>query len=207
MTFASPPETVVTTDDDANGEASFISPGSVVEKKIPVLGTEPVATESLGPLSAELLVVGLDSTFATHFTEMDIIQDAGITFDTAPDEALISARLTYALTSDAPDTILLPEDFEIRATKLSAEVRNMHNLKLVLVLGVSAHVAVLEACGIPLTRMDYRPGNITRLPDGLLIADGSHLSSTNIENTLGKERLAALAALIVNVRNALRPNG
>ena len=39
--------------------------------------------------------------------------------------------------------------------------------------------AVLAACGVPLSRMRFKHGQIVTLPDGLLLADSYHVSRYN----------------------------
>ncbi len=75
----------------------------------------------------------------------------------------------------------LPEPIEVRTCNqfLSAELQAMPRLRAVLALGVLAHAATLQACGIPPTRIRFRHGDIHTLPDGLLLADSYHVSRYN----------------------------
>lgn len=75
----------------------------------------------------------------------------------------------------------LPQPAEIRMCNqfLSSELRGLPNLRAVLALGVLAHAAALQACGIPASRIRFRHGAIHELPDGLLLANSYHVSRYN----------------------------
>ena len=62
---------------------------------------------------------------------------------------------------------------------LRSELEAIRPLRVVLALGVLAHSAVLAACGIPVSRLRFRHGQILTLPDGLLLADSYHVSRYN----------------------------
>ena len=75
----------------------------------------------------------------------------------------------------------LPQPVEVRSCNrfLRSELQTMRPLRAVLALGVLAHSAVLTACGIPLSRLRFKHGQIMALPDGLLLADSYHVSRYN----------------------------
>ncbi len=102
-------------------------------------------------------------------------------YDAAPDDslALKNCRVVNAVRCVPPAN--LPQPVEIRACNqfLSAELRGLPALRAVLALGVLAHAAVLQACGIPVSRIRFRHGAIHELPDGLLLADSYHVSRYN----------------------------
>ncbi|MEJ5116171.1 hypothetical protein WH158_01945 [Gluconobacter cerinus] len=162
--------------------------------------------EGLGPLSAELLVVCLDPEKATK-TLVPFLEAQGICFaGDRRDPLLIQARITSVTRHLPREQVSLPTDMESCSAALCDELRDMGGLRLVLVLGISAHIAVLGACGIPLTRLDFRPGEITCLPDGLLLADACHPLSEEADPDLLTQRKNALIKLIPQIRSALRPS-
>ena len=62
---------------------------------------------------------------------------------------------------------LLPDALE----KLSCLFKTVTNLEMVVTFGVSAHLATVEAYGMSWARVPFRPGKITVLPDGLMLAN------------------------------------
>ena len=107
-------------------------------------------------------------------------------YDARPDDgmALEGCRIVNAVRCVPPAN--LPQPVEVRTCNrfLAAELRCMSNLRVVLALGVLAHAAVLRACGVPVTRHRFRHGEITALPDGLLLADCYHVSRYNTNTGL-----------------------
>ena len=98
-----------------------------------------------------------------------------------PDDGLVlrNCRIANAVRCVPPAN--LPEPVEVTTCNrfLTAELAAMPNLRIVLALGVLAHAAVLKACGVPVTRIRFRHGEIHALPDGLLLADSYHVSRYN----------------------------
>ena len=107
-------------------------------------------------------------------------------YDARPDDGmeLQGCRIVNAVRCVPPAN--LPQPVEVRTCNrfLAAELRCMSNLRVVLALGVLAHAAVLRACGVPVTRHRFRHGEITELPDGLLLADCYHVSRYNTNTGL-----------------------
>ncbi len=107
-------------------------------------------------------------------------------YDARPDDGLQLAgcRVVNAVRCVPPAN--LPQPGEVRTCNqfLAAELKGMPNLRVVLALGVLAHAAVLRACGIPATRIQFRHGAIVELPDGLLLADSYHVSRYNTNTGL-----------------------
>lgn len=62
---------------------------------------------------------------------------------------------------------ILPEAL----TVLAGLLRTLGDLQMVVTCGVSAHLATLDAYGIAWPRVPFRPGRITLLPDGLILAN------------------------------------
>ncbi|MBS1064577.1 uracil-DNA glycosylase family protein [Gluconobacter kondonii] len=158
-----------------------------------------------GPLSAEMLIVCLDPEDATE-TLASFLDANSIVFDaTAGGPEAILGRITSVMQPLSPQPLALPSELEACSTALCAELQSMPRLKLVLTLGISAHIAVLGACGIPLSRLDFRPGEITHLPDGLLLADGCHFPTKPFPAEMMAQRRSALTELAPKIRAALRP--
>ncbi len=107
-------------------------------------------------------------------------------YDARPDDGmqLHDCRVVNAVRCVPPAN--LPQPVEVRTCNrfLAAELKALPKLRAVLALGVLAHAAVLRACGFPATRIRFRHGNVTELPDGLLLADSYHVSRYNTNTGL-----------------------
>jgi uracil-DNA glycosylase len=103
-----------------------------------------------------------------------------------PDDgmALRGCRVTNAVRCVPPANLPQPAEVNTCNGFLQAELRGMPNLRVVLALGVLAHAAVLRACGMPATRVRFRHGGISELPDGLMLADSYHVSRYNTSTGL-----------------------
>jgi uracil-DNA glycosylase len=152
---------------------------------------------SFGPASARLLVVGLaPGVRGANRTGRPFTGDhAGVllyenlaryglsvgTYLADPHDGLVltGCRIVNAVRCVPPAN--LPEPKEVTACNrfLQNELQGMPNLRMVLALGVTAHAAVLKACGIPPARIRFRHGAIHQLPDGLLLANSYHVSRYN----------------------------
>lgn len=84
------------------------------------------------------------------------------------------------------------------AAIIAQAFRTIPYLRVAVALGVAAHTAVVEACGVPRHRIPFRPDTLTRLPDGLLLADTTHP---------GVQRPSALSPLLARIANALESTG
>ena len=108
------------------------------------------------------------------------------TYDARPDDGmqLHGCRVVNAVRCVPPAN--LPQPVEVRTCNrfLTAELKALPKLRAVLALGVLAHAAVLRACGIPAARIRFQHGNVTELPDGLLLADSYHVSRYNTNTGL-----------------------
>ncbi|AAW61543.1 uracil-DNA glycosylase family protein [Gluconobacter oxydans] len=171
----------------------------------PPLPASEGGRSGIGPLSAEMLIVCLDPEDAVE-TLGSFLRANNIVFDAVPASPdAIVGRITTVMQLLSPQPLALPSELEECSAALCTELQNMHRLKLVLTLGISAHIAVLGACGIPLSRLDFRPGEITHLPDGLLLADGCHFPTRPIPADMLTQRRSALTELSPKIRAALRP--
>ena len=108
------------------------------------------------------------------------------TYDARPDDGmqLSGCRIVNAVRCVPPANLPQPVEVHTCNRFLTAELRRMTNLRVVLALGVLAHAAVLRACGVPVTRHRFRHGEIVQLPDGLLLADCYHVSRYNTNTGL-----------------------
>ena len=103
-----------------------------------------------------------------------------------PQDGMIlrGCRVTNAVRCVPPANLPRPEEVKTCNQFLQAELRGMPNMRIVLALGVLAHAAVLRACGMPAARVRFRHGEITELPDGLLLANSYHVSRYNTNTGL-----------------------
>ena len=152
---------------------------------------------SWGTLEAELLIVGLapgvkganrtGRPFTGDFAGI-LLYETLLKFgyaagqygaDAADGLALRGCRIVNAVRCVPPAN--LPQPVEVRTCNrfLRSELQSIRPLRAVLALGVLAHSAVLSACGMPLSRLRFRHGQIATLPDGLLLADSYHVSRYN----------------------------
>ena len=99
--------------------------------------------------------------------------------DPADGLTLKNCRIVNAVRCVPPANLPVPAEVKTCNQFLTAELRAMPDLRVVLALGVLAHAAVLRACGIPPTRVRFRHGDIHELPDGLLLANSYHVSRYN----------------------------
>lgn len=157
---------------------------------------------SLGDPDASILVVGMapgvkganrtgrpftgDHAGILLYETLTRFRLATGTYDARPDDGmqLHDCRVVNAVRCVPPAN--LPQPVEVRTCNrfLAAELKALPKLRAVLALGVLAHAAVLRACGLPATRIRFRHGNVTELPDGLLLADSYHVSRYNTNTGL-----------------------
>ena len=135
---------------------------------------------SFGPLSARLLIVGMapgvagaDRTGGRLFATL---RRLGLAREEKARVALVDARITHAVRCAAPGDLPEPGEVKSCGVYLAGELGALPNLRAVLALGVLAHAAVLQACGIPPARTRFSHGAIHGLPDGLMLADAHQVS-------------------------------
>ena len=152
---------------------------------------------SFGPLDAQLLVVGMaPGVKGANRTGRPFTGDhAGIllyqslikfgfatgTYRAEPDDGvqLHNCRIINAVRCVPPANLPEPKEVTTCNRFLTSELQGLPEVKIVLALGVLAHAAVLKACGIPQSRVRFKHGAISELPDGLLLANSYHVSSYN----------------------------
>jgi len=152
---------------------------------------------SFGPLDAQLLVVGMaPGVKGANRTGRPFTGDhAGIllyqslikfgfatgTYRAEPDDGvqLHNCRIINAVRCVPPANLPEPKEVTTCNRFLTSELQGLPEVKIVLALGVLAHAAVLKACGIPQSRVRFKHGAISELPDGLLLANSYHVSRYN----------------------------
>jgi len=155
----------------------------------------PVA--SFGPLTAELLVVGLapglkganctgrpftgdyagDLLYPT-LTEFGL--GTGTYGGTADDGLeLTRCRITNAVRCVPPQNKVVGAEITACNPYLSAEIKAMPNLKALIALGTVAHNAVLKALGLKLSAFKFGHCAQHDLGNGLLMTDSYHCSRYN----------------------------
>jgi len=152
---------------------------------------------SFGPLEAEFLVVGLaPGVRGANRTGRPFTGDyAGVLLyetllkfgfahgsyaaDPADGMELCNCRVTNAVRCVPPANLPRPDEIRQCNQFLVREMAAMPRLRAVLALGGVAHKAVLQACGLKASHAPFVHGAVTRLPDGLLLADSYHVSRLN----------------------------
>ena len=152
---------------------------------------------SFGPVGARLLVVGMapgvkganrtGRPFTGDHAGMLLYQTllrfglARGSYGAEPDDGLTldDTRITNAVRCVPPAN--LPQPVEVRTCNqfLAGELQGLPRLRAVLALGVLAHAAVLRACGMTPSRLQFRHGALHELPDGLILANSYHVSRYN----------------------------
>jgi uracil-DNA glycosylase len=168
-----------------------------------------------GPVSAELLIVGLapglrganrtgrpftgdyagDLLYATlHKFGFATGHYAG-----RPDDGLRleRARITNAVRCVPPQN--KPETGEIAACRrfLAAELKALPSVRVILALGAIAHNAALAAKELKRAAYPFAHGALHELPDGMLLADSYHCSRLNTNTgTLTTQMFEAVFAAL-----------
>ncbi|QDH17514.1 uracil-DNA glycosylase family protein [Swingsia samuiensis] len=132
-----------------------------------------VEWKDLGSVEAEILILSI-CPVNEYQDILSAFEDKEISFSSHPQVRGKKARFVSLSSSAQKNHAISFDEIEHFVNNLRSVLQSMKNLHLVLPLGVSAHIAVLEACGIPMTHLDFRSNFITFLPDGLLIGDLLH---------------------------------
>ena len=99
--------------------------------------------------------------------------------DPADGLTLRDCRIVNAVRCVPPANLPVPAEVKTCNQFLAAELRNLPNLRVALVLGVLAHAALLRVFGVPQSRYKFAHGTFHQLPGGLLVADSYHVSRYN----------------------------
>jgi uracil-DNA glycosylase family 4 len=174
---------------------------------------------SFGPLSAQLLIVGLApglkgaNRTGRPFTgdyAGDLLYPTLVKFGFAagdygarPDDglALVDCRITNSVRCVPPEN--KPEGAEIIACRafLAAEIAAMSRLRVIVSLGATAHGSTLATLGEIRARFPFAHGALRRLGNGLLLADSYHCSRYNT-NT-GKLTVPMFESVFAAIRQRL----
>jgi uracil-DNA glycosylase family 4 len=174
---------------------------------------------SFGPLDAPFLVVGMaPGVRGANRTGRPFTGDhAGLllystllkfgfargTYDERPDDGmqLDRCRVVNAVRCVPPKN--LPEPAEVRTcnTYLASELAAMPALRVVMALGVLSHNATLRAMGLVPSRMPFKHGSLTTLPNRLILADCYHVSRYNtntgvLTTAMFEDVIAAIRRLV-----------
>jgi uracil-DNA glycosylase family 4 len=152
---------------------------------------------SFGPLHAPLLIVGLGpglrganrtgrpftGDFAGDLLYATITEYGfGVgNYAARADDGLrlVDCRITNAVRCVPPGNKPTTEEIRTCNPFLTAEIRAMPALSVILALGTVAHGAVLRARGLKMAPFGFAHAALHTLPGGLLLADSYHCSRYN----------------------------
>ena len=99
--------------------------------------------------------------------------------DPADGLTLRDTRIINAVRCVPPANLPVPAEVKTCNVFLTSELTGMPNLKLVVVLGLLAHAAVVRSLGLRQSAYKFAHGAVHALPAGLLLADSYHVSRYN----------------------------
>lgn len=185
------------------------------KQKFPTYHNGPV--ESFGSLGAQILVVGMapglnganqtNRPFTNDYAG-DVLYPALKKFGFATGDyqkrkddgfELINVRVTNAVRCVPPQNKVCSDEAKTCGNFLSAEIKAMPNLKIILSLGVVSHNAVLRVLGLKQSAYKFAHGAIHNLGNGLTLIDSYHTSRYNI-NT-GVLTYAMFDEIILKIKN------
>lgn len=153
---------------------------------------------SFGPLTAELLVVGLApglrgaNRTGRPFTgdyAGELLYPTLLKFGLASGQfladpqdglTLLRARVTNAVRCVPPENKPTPQEQKTCRPFLKDEIAAMPNLRVMLALGRIAHDAVLSTLALRKAEYVFAHGARHRLPNGMVLADTYHTSRYNV---------------------------
>ena len=121
--------------------------------------------------------------------------------DPADGLTLQDCRIVNAVRCVPPANLPVPAEVKTCNPFLAAELAAMVNLRVVLVLGLLAHAALLRSFGWPQSRHKFAHGAFHGLPGGVMLANSYHVSRYNT-NT-GRLTEAMFEAVIAQARRLL----
>jgi uracil-DNA glycosylase family 4 len=176
---------------------------------------------SLGPDSAELLIVGLapglkganrtgrpfTGDYAGDLLYRTLL-DHGLatgSYDRRPDDGLrlVNCRVTNAVRCVPPENKPTPAEVRTCRQFLEREMRSMQRLKVILALGRVAHDAVAAAAGGRASTFRFGHCGIHELPNGLWLIDSYHCSRYNTQTGVLTEAMFRKAVALA--QDQLRP--
>ena len=99
--------------------------------------------------------------------------------DPADGLTLRDTRIINAVRCVPPANLPVPAEVKTCNVFLTSELAGMPNLKLIVVLGLLAHAAVVRSLGLRQSAYKFAHGAVHALPAGLLLADSYHVSRYN----------------------------
>lgn len=177
---------------------------------------------SFGPLTAELLVVGLApglrgaNRTGRPFTgdyAGELLYPTLLKFGLASGQfladpqdglTLLRARVTNAVRCVPPENKPTPQEQKTCRPFLKDEIAAMPNLRVLLALGRIAHDAVLSTLALRKAEYVFAHGARHRLPNGMVLADTYHTSRYNVNTgrlTVGMFE-AVVAGLLPSLADA-----
>lgn len=173
-----------------------------------------------GPLTARLLVVGQapgvnganrtgrpftgDVAGRLLYPVLTKFGFATGLFQERPDDgfALVDCRVTNAVRCAPPQHKLETSDNNNCLPFLTAEIKTLPHLRVMLALGGKAHNAALRALGLKASPYKFQHGALHELPNNLILADSFHTSQYNV-NT-GRLTTAMFETVIAAIAKILK---
>ena len=185
------------------------------KQKFPTYHNGPV--EPFGSLDAQILVVGMapglnganqtNRPFTNDYAG-DVLYPALKKFGFAKGDyqkkkndgfELVNVRVTNAVRCVPPQNKVCGDEAKTCGKFLSAEIKAMPNLKIILSLGVVSHNAVLRVLRLKQADYKFTHGAIHKLKGGLTLVDSYHTSRYNI-NT-GVLTYAMFDEIVLKIKN------
>ena len=121
--------------------------------------------------------------------------------DPADGLVLQDCRIVNAVRCVPPANLPTPAEVKTCNQFLTAELLGMPRVRVVLVLGLLAHAALLRALELKQSAFKFRHGALHALPNGLVLADSYHVSRYNT-NT-GRLTEAMFEAVVADAKRRL----
>lgn len=182
MTLALPSDTI---------HPSFLAPSE---------GSPPLQSLS----SPSILIVNVDQTLS-QATLKDILEARGLRFSAGDGTGFHPYACFSRATASINALLAKPNHLKTAKHALQHELRTLHGLQLVITIGLSTHITLMDACGIALNRQAFHANSITRLPDGLFVAHLPAPSAHKNHDPL-TGMIEALDALLPDIEQALSLN-
>lgn len=153
---------------------------------------------SFGPLSAELLIIGLapglrganfsGRPFTGDFAG-DVLYSTLIKYGLATGTyaghkddgvTLVNTRITNGVRCVPPENKPTPEEVNNCRPFLIDEINAMQNLRVILTLGQISHTTTLKTLGVRAAPYKFAHGAVHRLESGLIVVNTYHSSRYNV---------------------------
>lgn len=94
---------------------------------------------------------------------------------------LVNCRITNSVKCVPPENKPTNDEIKTCLRFLKSELAAMHNLKMILSLGMIAHQSVLRAFNLKLSDYKFGHGRVHHLPDGIRMINSYHCSRYNTQ--------------------------